>query len=58
MTRHTNADIGRIIRMITIYLDMEGVPFKPPLYGIAVAAVSLTAVSAWSGEISFPCPST
>ena len=39
MTRHSNADIARIMREIAIYLDMEGVPFKPRAYEKAAYAI-------------------
>src|SRR5450830_850513 len=39
MTHHTNADIGRIMREIATYLDMEGVPFKPRAYEKVAYAV-------------------
>ncbi|MFN8626602.1 MAG: DNA polymerase/3'-5' exonuclease PolX [Candidatus Binatia bacterium] len=39
MTRHSNADIARIMREIAIYLDMDGVPFKPRAYEKAAYAI-------------------
>jgi DNA polymerase (family 10) len=39
MTRHSNADIARIMREIAIYLDMEGVAFKPRAYEKAAYAI-------------------
>lgn len=39
MTVFSNADIARILREIAIYLDMEGVAFKPRAYEKAAYAV-------------------
>ena len=35
----TNAEIARIIREIALFLDMEGVPFKPRAYEKAAHAI-------------------